>query len=229
MALVEYDNKSISDDISSSDDNLSDEKNNDLPQEDMNFEPTKFFKSKELRYYKMINKYYKNDCTEEDVKKMIDIICGKSIISLRVLDWFATKYSRKKLYVKEKNIGNEFDIYISYKSELKSYKKEHFDPFRRQEKFYHYFDDEKKLRLYTTLGQLNFFKWAISNGVVSYVEKNISQITNAMNSANKEDKKKKDKLKKEKKKQRKTAEKDINIKATKVVSDEEVKITVTFD
>ena len=217
-------------DMSSNNDDTSEDKNDDIPPEDINFNPAKFFKSKELRYYKMINKYYKNECTPEDITRVVDIITGKSIISLRVLDWFATKYSRKKLYVKEKKLGTDYDIYISYKSELKSYKKDYFDPFRRGKKFYHYFDDDKKIKLYTTLGQLNFFKWAICNGIISYVEYNITQLTSSMNKSKKEEKKAKNKNKQKKhKKNNDTNQKDINIKATKKVDDEEVEITVVFD
>lgn len=215
--------------------NYKDDKDNNYEDDKTNiFNPNKFFKAKELRYYKMICKYYKKECSIDNINKMIDVINGNSIVSLRVLDWFVTKYCKRKIYIIEQNKNDEnennqedFDIHISYKSELKSYKKKYFDPFRRQAKFYYYFDDDKKMKLYTTLGQLNFFKWAISKGIIDYVENNINQIINSMNITTKEDKKRKDK-----KKQNKTKEefiKNINIKATKIIEDDEVKITVNFD
>ena len=46
----------------------------------------------------------------------------------------------------------------------------------------------------TTLGQLNFFKWAISNGVLDYVEENLKQIRNEMKLSKSEE----DKIKKSK-------------------------------
>ena len=36
------------------------------------------------------------------------------------------------------------------------------------------FDDKNSIQ--TTLGQLNFFKWAIENGVINYIENNYSDI-----------------------------------------------------
>ena len=68
---------------------------------------------------------------------MIDIINGKSEISLRILDWFVTRYSNK--YKITIDMGDEediFNVHISYKAQLKSYKKKYFDPFRRKKKFF---------------------------------------------------------------------------------------------
>ena len=36
----------------------------------------------------------------------------------------------------------------------------------------------------TTLGQLNFFKWALENGVIAYINDNYEQIEKDMNSRN---------------------------------------------
>ena len=61
--------------------------------------PNTFFNQKELCHYKNINKYFK-ECFEknpENIIKMINVIEGKSDISLRILDWFVTKYSKKKI------------------------------------------------------------------------------------------------------------------------------------
>lgn len=162
---------------------------------------TTFFTKKEICYYKMIDKFFL-DCGKDYISKMVDIINGKSDISLRVLDWFVTKYSKKRLDGTKKESfliipqnGNRtevFDIRISYKSQLKAYRKRYFDPFRRRKKFKYYYDTTvDRVSVDTTLGQLNFFKWAISNDIIRYVEKNIKQITYAMNQSNKDDKKKK--------------------------------------
>ena len=45
--------------------------------------------------------------------------------------------------------------------------------------------------IYTTLGQLNFFKWAIEHNVLEFIECNYTKLTTAMNLSNKESKKKK--------------------------------------
>jgi len=155
-----------------------------------------FFNVKELCYYKMIDKFF-NMCTEDNINKMLDIIEGKSPISLRILDWFATKYSKKNIDTNRED-GEIFDVKISYKSQLKAYKKRYFDPFRRRKKFRYMFCEDKKLsadNIYTTLGQLNFFKWIFSNHILNYVDKNLKQICKEMNQSNKDDKqRKKDKV-----------------------------------
>ena len=216
-----------------SDSELSDTSStNSLPPEDENFDPSKFFNNKEFMHYKMIEKFYKK-CPQEDIERMVRIIDSSSGISLRVLDWFVTRYSKKHIDFDSSNTDDAFDVHISYKAQLKSYKKRYFDPFRRRKKFYYHYDQtDKTKKLYTTLGQLNFFKWAISNKIVDFVEININIITRSMNQANKDDKKIKDK--KDKKKSAKIAKqknipKPININAEKFIDDDEVQIIVSFD
>ena len=176
-------------------------------------EPITFFSSKELCYYKTIHKFFKK-CGDKEIIRMLDIINGESHISLRVLDWFVTRYSKRKIdfIENEQNTIDSFDVHISYKSELKSYKKRYFDPFRRRKKFYYplYLENltykkniletqnsngsQEIILLYTTLGQLNFFVWAICNKIIDYVDKNLDQISKAMNTNNKDEKKKKQKI-----------------------------------
>lgn len=154
------------------------------------FNPQTFFNRKELCYYKMIDNFYKK-CPEDAIVKMINIIEGQSEISLRVLDWFVTKYARKGVDIPKEGYDS-FDVHINYKAQLKSYKKRYFDPFRRKQRFsYKYKVNNETKVLETTIGQLNFFRWAISNKVIGFVETCLAQITKAMNTSNKEQKKKK--------------------------------------
>lgn len=243
-----YDNSDSIYDIEELSDTES-ESENELPPENYHFDPLKFFTNKEFMYYKMVETFFKN-CSYKDKQKMVEIINSKSGISLRVLDWFVTRYSKKKIDFDCNNTSEIFDVHISYKAQLKSYKKRYFDPFRRKKKFYFNYDNQDKSKiLHTTLGQLNFFKWAISNNILGYVEKNIQHVTKAMNQSNKEDKKKKEKKKKEKIKLKKMEElefknnkkennitvknkqknNNVNIKATKTVEEDEVQIIVSFN
>jgi len=136
------------------------------------------FKSKELIYYNMLDKYF-NNCTNDEITTMIDIINGNNLISLRFLDWFVTRYcylykftiNVNNLYKKE----NNFNINISYKAQLKSFKKKYFDPFRRKKKFYYHYS-KNNLLLLTTIGQLNFFRWAINNDIIKYTTDNYKTI-----------------------------------------------------
>ena len=174
--------------------------NDDIDEICEEFNPQTFFKSqKQLCYYKMIDRYFKK-CEKDLIKKMVDIINAESIISLRVLEWVVTKSNKKAINIKINN-NEYFSINIMYKAQLKSYKKKNFDPFRRDRKFYYKYDlkDENK-KVLTTLGQLNFFKWAISNGIIDYVEKNYEDINRLMINYNKEEKIKKTEKDKKKKK-----------------------------
>ena len=199
MESPEYENseltsKSNTDSASSTDsEDIDDESDGECDNVDL----CSFFNEKEICFYTMINKYFL-ECTDENIRKMVDIVNCDSKISLRILDWFVTKYSKKRIDCNMNKDLEVFDVRISYKSQLKSYRKKYFDPFRRRKKFkYHYLTTATGEKKYvnTTLGQLNFFKWAISNGIINYVEKNLSQIIKAMNISNKEDKKKKGKNK----------------------------------
>jgi hypothetical protein len=254
--VVKPENKDDSDSNSDSDSDISSLSDNNSVIDDSEdysnsgikdaVEPLTFFSSKELCYYKTIHKFFKN-CGDKEIIRMLDIINGESPISLRVLDWFVTRYSKRKIdfIENEQNTIDSFDVHISYKSELKSYKKRYFDPFRRRKKFYYplYLEhltytkntsetqnsngSKEIILLYTTLGQLNFFVWAISNKIIDYVEKNLEQISKAMNTNNKDEKKKKQKIaykKKDKDKIKIKPETEKNVeKPIKVKKEESIK------
>ena len=95
------------DDIESSEDESeSTYSENDISDDDpADINPKDFFTVKELCYYKKIDKFF-TGCTKENIIKMIDIINGKSSISLRVLDWFVTKYSKKRIRGEWFNLTN---------------------------------------------------------------------------------------------------------------------------
>jgi len=138
----------------------------------------KDFSSNEASRYKILDKYFKKIDTMKK-NMMVDIINKKSDISLRILDKFVTKYCSKVniSYKLEKDSEHEFNVHISYKAQLKSYRKRFFDPFRRGKKFYYNYDKEDNTKTtLTTLGQLNFFKWAFSNKIIDYVINHKSNI-----------------------------------------------------
>jgi len=123
-----------------------------------------------------------------NIDRLLPIITSNSNISIRVLDWFVTNYSKKfniiyKLSDSSTDDNNFFNVYLQYKCQLKSYKKKLFDPFCRKQRIVFYHDLNKCV--VTTIGQLNFFKWAISYGILDYVEKNLQKITDDMIISNK--------------------------------------------
>jgi hypothetical protein len=182
-----------------------------------------------------------------EIKKLTNILEGKSNLSLRIIDWFVTNYAKKYnvSYVLKKNIekekdkiineiiytydndnnvdnqysltipfddfnkdnsvdidnivynnlvnnyisneNNELDIEVKYvkfivfneyRGQLKAFTKKYFDSFCRGERIIY---DNHNNKFETTLGQLNFFRWAIENELLTYIEKNYDKIQNDMN------------------------------------------------
>lgn len=129
-------------------------------------------------------KYYSS---KQLVQKIIPIIEGKSEISLRLIDWFVTNFSKKNSTIVTRNVDNNvvhFNVFQSYRSQLKAYSKHQFDPFRRRERIKFFFDKESYIE--TTIGQLNFFRWILQNGILDYIAENILSIEQDMISCQKE-------------------------------------------
>lgn len=122
---------------------------------------------------------------------MADVVDKKAEYSLRVIEWFVSSYSRKykTKYPIKKSSGEVvmFDVYDSYKNEqLKSFSKKHFDLFRRSDKFDLVIDGKRSIT--TTVGQMNFFKWAIQNKILEYVRDNLKNIKKDMDLRSKKNK-----------------------------------------
>lgn len=174
--------------------------------------------------------YQQND--NEHLIKMLNIISGEAKISLRIVDWFATNYAKKyyTLYSLE-SIGTikRFKVYDDYKLKLKAYSKRRFDPFCRWERTQIPYNDGTFIE--TTIGQLNFFKWAIENNVIKYIEENYQEIEDDMNARNSISKRNDECLISSNTssgtKTRKKRE-ELSISATKSIKKEEVEIVVRF-
>ncbi len=144
-------------------------------------------------------------------KRILTTVCNQETpISLRLLDWLVTNYSKNydvhyDLYENTNNaIGGieyyvpsnkNFNLWKDYKNQLKSFSKKLFDPFcRRQRIFFNLstydvialhennFDtyEKNKAGIVTTVGQLNFFRWAIVNRVIDYAFDNLEKIESDM-------------------------------------------------
>ncbi len=165
--------------------------------------------------------------TNNNMSKMLQIITGESKISLRIVDWFATNYAKKyyTLYTITDDAGNErrFKVYVDYKLKLKAYSKKRFDPFCRWDRISIPFKEDTCIE--TTIGQLNFFKWALENKIIDYIEENYEDIENDMNNRNSTSKRKEivDNTKTRKKRE------ELSISATKSIKKEKVEIVVQFN
>jgi hypothetical protein len=83
------------------------------------------------------------------------------------------------LYSRDNVKLNPFNVFHSYKSQLKSYSKKFFDPFCRRNRIEYKYNGVDTIS--TTLGQLNFFKWAINYKVIDYIRDNYKEIEDDMN------------------------------------------------
>jgi hypothetical protein len=105
---------------------------------------------------------------------------------------------------------------------LKAYSKKLFDPFCRRERIS--FIDHDNNELITTVGQLNFFRWAIENKIVEYITENYEDIETDMNVSLRNLYKKKEG---EENMRRKRTE--LSISATKTINKHNVSIEVNFE
>jgi hypothetical protein len=136
-----------------------------------------------------LSKFYH---VKTNIQTIIPIITGDSEISLRLIDWFVTNYSKKQNIVIPKEVNRNilhFNVYLSYRSQLKAYSKQLFDPFRRRDRIIFMYDNEKNIE--TTIGQLNFFRWVLQNDIMSYIKEKIKDIEKDMIKTQKENLKKK--------------------------------------
>ena len=159
-----------------------------------------------------------------NLKRMLSIINGESRISLRIVDWFATNYAKKNYTVYDINNIKRFKVYIDYKLKLKAYSKRRFDPFCRWERIVIPFDDNCSVQ--TTLGQLNFFRWALEYGVVDYIDANYKDIENDMNNRNSGSRRKANLITNNSVTRKKREE--LSICASKSIKKENVEIIVEF-
>lgn len=177
--------------------------------------------------------FYKN---HDNLNKMMRIINGESKISLRIVDWFVTNFAKKNYTIYElpnginKNESIRFKVYNDYKLKLKAYSKRRFDPFCRWERISIPYDNDNFME--TTIGQLNFFKWAIENRIVDYIEEHYQDIENDMNHRNSTSKRNisiddsidtNDNGKTRKKRE------ELSVSACKCIKKESVKIIVKFN
>jgi hypothetical protein len=111
--------------------------------------------------------------SREDMSEIIPLLQGQGDISLRVMDWFVTNYA-KKHNVSYPLAGQEFGVYLNYKSQLKAFSKKLFDPFCRRERIQ--FQVGTSEPFVTTVGQLNFFRWAFEKEIFPYIRTHYQEI-----------------------------------------------------
>jgi hypothetical protein len=113
------------------------------------------------------------------LEQILPILTGRSTVSLRLIDWFVTNYSKKHnvSYLLE---DKQFLVHFNYKRELKAYSKRLFDPFCRRERIRFEITADRSIEE-TTVGQLNFFRWAIEKQIIRYITEHSEEIERDMN------------------------------------------------
>ena len=124
-----------------------------------------------------LTEFYQQD-NYKQLNVMLSVLNGESKISLRIIDWFVTNYAKQHFTVYE-NEGERFFVWTRFRSAEDGYSKEMFDPYCRKDRIIIPYDETTQI--VTTIGQLNFFKWAIMNNVIDYIVANYDDITKDMN------------------------------------------------
>jgi hypothetical protein len=144
---------------------------------------SKFINAKDLLMVSL-SKFYNQKANMNKLLSIVEpslLAKAESRISLRLIDWFVTNYSKKNnvIITKEKNNNVlHFNVYLSYRSQLKAYSKQQFDPFRRRDRITFVFETGKSIE--TTIGQLNMFRWIIQNDILEYINNHIDEIEKDM-------------------------------------------------
>lgn len=152
----------------------------------------------------------------EHFNRVRDILAGNSKISLRLVDWLVTNYAKKHNVSFLTKNSRHVIVYLAYKSHLKAYSKKMFDPFCRSKRI-------QFLALDTTVGQLNFFEWAIQDEVLDYLETNYDAIHADMESCSTEIRPKSEEDGPRRKRH------ELSRSATKSVCHHEIRVSVRFD
>jgi hypothetical protein len=177
-----------------------------------------------------LKRYYNK---ESNFEILNNILSNEKNISLRLIDWFVTNYSKKNniiyLIYRDKQdrqtldetdtIDKQFNVYDSYKSQLKAYSKKQCDPFCRRERINLTIQN---ITITTTLGQLNFFKWIIMNNIMDYIHNNMDTIEQDMVLSLKNVKKKSNSLVRK-------PRQELSKSALRGLNKNKMKISIVFD
>lgn len=111
--------------------------------------------------------WYNED--ESRVSQFSDIVKHKNGLSLRIIDWLITNFS-KKVSVSIETRGIPGDLYRDYHKNLSAHNKKNFDPFARRQRICILLLGEEKR--FSTIGQLNFFRWFLQKNLCSFLLEN---------------------------------------------------------
>jgi hypothetical protein len=109
-------------------------------------------------------------------------------ISLRAIEWLVTNYSKgTKIVLFNEQNKNRIDIHNAYEIQSNYYKRNLFDPFCRHGRVFFLWklrsiktNEIENVIMMTTVGQLNFMKWADEQGILTYARQHQEKIQETM-------------------------------------------------
>lgn len=119
----------------------------------------------EQNLYDELKSFYSNNNYIEEI--IYQLNTEKHDLSLRLINWVVTNYVRIR-GVRYRVNDIMIDIHASYQSQLDHWKKNLFDPFRRNRRIMWPLADGNYM--VTTLSQLNFFRWAIQYHILNFIK-----------------------------------------------------------
>ena len=122
----------------------------------------KNYKSKSIIILQSVTSYFLKN--KNNYLSFSNIINNKNKITVNFINWFITVHCENNIV-----FINDKLIYSSFKTANKYYSKKYFNPLRKVDNIKVMINN---IELETSVCQLNFFKWAYTNGIVEYVHKN---------------------------------------------------------
>ncbi len=111
------------------------------------------------------------------IDDLFRILYGNSPITICTIDWFVSIFSKHDIELQNDH-DQFFNVHNEYKKQLDHFRKIYFDPFRREYKVICSYENKNNeiIKFTSSIGQLNFFCWAIQNKVIDYINTHIDEI-----------------------------------------------------
>lgn len=106
--------------------------------------------------------------TTDMLRSMLPFISQSGPIPLRDLEWLCTNLARERTL-----IINGVDVFGDYTAKRRGNRKRNFEPYCKRVRWAFEIDGHV---WYTSLGQLNFMKWALETGIIEYAIRNREEI-----------------------------------------------------
>lgn len=145
----------------------------------MNCSRTENLSKSDLVLLDSVLEWYNEDSAR--VEAFLSIVKRKNGMSLRVIDWLVTNYSKTNTVLLATDQVVPRDLSRDYQKNLSAYNKRNMDPFARKHKIL--ITALGKESRSSTVGQLNFFRWFLKNDIHKYLQLNKSVIEDHMKAA----------------------------------------------